>query len=103
MPRNPGGLLVSVDEANKKVVEDWVTEMETVLTTLNDEFLDNREKYLEGIEAQIEPLRKMAGVIEEAPERDALDALEGNELDELDAPAGAEEPAEEPNALDQLQ
>jgi hypothetical protein len=103
MPRNPGGLLVSVDEANKKVVEDWVTEMETVLTTLNDEFLDNREKYLEGIEAQIEPLRKMAGVIEEAPERDALDALDGTELDALDAPAGAEEPAEEPNALDELQ
>ena len=103
LPRNPGGLLVSVDEANKKVVEDWVTEMETVLTTLNDEFLDNREKYLEGIEAQIEPLRKMAGVVEDAPERDALDALENMELDDLEAPAAGEEPAEEPNALDELQ
>lgn len=59
--RNAGGLIISVDEAGKKLVTDWVTKMEEVLAVLNDKMLDDREKYLEGIEGQIEVLRGIVG------------------------------------------
>lgn len=59
--RNPGGLIISVDENGKKLVTDWVTKMEEVLAVLNDKMLDDRKKYLEGIEGQIEVLRGIVG------------------------------------------
>ncbi|MGI9473663.1 MAG: hypothetical protein ACR2NZ_19125 [Rubripirellula sp.] len=102
MPRAPGGLLLSVADDKKKVVEDWVTAMEAVLTTLNEKTLDDREKYLEGLEGQLEPLRDLAGVEAEVAPVNELNAIDGMELDELDA-AAEPETADEPNLLDELQ
>ena len=90
LPKTPGGLLVSVADDKKKTVEEWVTEMETVLTTLNDKTLDDREKYLEGIEGQLAVLHEMAGVAEDA-ELDSKDDAEATELNELEGAAEAPE------------
>ncbi len=60
--RSPGGILASVAPDQKQVVEDWVAEMEAVVTALNDRTLDDRKKYKEGLVAQIEVLRDIAGV-----------------------------------------
>ncbi len=90
--RNPGGLLLSVDDEGKKKVAEWLGKMEEVLTVLNDKTLDTQETYLEGIETQIEVLRGMVGVpaepifgddddmAEAAPPAMAADALVGDAL-----------------------
>ncbi len=67
--RTPGGILASVAPDQKKVVEDWVTEMEAVVTALNDKTLDDRKKYREGLVAQIEVLKEIAGVQDERTPR----------------------------------
>ena len=63
MPKKgEGGLLVSVPEDKKQVVADWVTSMEEVITALNDDTLDDRKKYLEGLEAQVLVLAELAAI-----------------------------------------
>ncbi len=63
--RSPGGLLASVADDKKPVVEAWITAMEPIVIALNEEQLDDREKYLEGLEAQVVVLREMLGIEEE--------------------------------------
>jgi hypothetical protein len=65
LPSTPGGLLASLDDADKKVVEDWVAAMEPIVTALNDPMLDDREKYMEGLDAQILALGEYVGVAED--------------------------------------
>ena len=60
VPEQPGGLMAAAD-AQKATVETWVQSMGEVLTALNDEALDEREKYIEALEGQIEVLRGIAG------------------------------------------
>lgn len=67
LPRTSGGILASVAPEQKKIIEDWVAEMETVVTTLNDKTLDDEKKFLESLVAQVEVLREIAGVEDEAP------------------------------------
>ncbi len=64
--KDPGGLLASVPEDKKAAVTAWVTSMESIVTALNDKTLDDRVKYLEGLELQVESLRELVG---EAPEQ----------------------------------
>lgn len=59
--RNPGGLIVSVDDNAKQEVMKWITQMESVLAVLNDPTLDDRLKFLRGMEEQIEVLRDIVG------------------------------------------
>ncbi|TWU46304.1 hypothetical protein Poly51_57000 [Rubripirellula tenax] len=59
--RNVGGLLSSADANQKAVIEAWVTSMQEVVDGLNDEMLDDRTKYIEGLEVQAEALRLIAG------------------------------------------
>ncbi len=66
--RNPGGILASVPDQQKQVVEDWVTQLETVITELNDRSLDDEKKFREGLLAQVEALRELAGVEAEVEE-----------------------------------
>lgn len=61
LPARPGGLLAGVADDKKGVVEAWVSSMGEVLTALNDKSLDDRKKYVEGLLAQIETLRDIAG------------------------------------------
>jgi hypothetical protein len=66
--RAAGGLLASVadDENQKAVVVAWVTAMEPVVKALNDTDLDDQEKYVEGLQAQVDILRALVGEEEEA-------------------------------------
>ena len=77
--RNPGGLLASVSDEQKAAIEAWVTSVEGLVTNLNDENLDTREKYIEGLEVQASVLQGLLGDAEAAAE--AADAA--NELDEV--------------------
>jgi hypothetical protein len=62
--RNPGGLLASVADDKKPVVEEWIGQMELVLTAINDLSRDDEEKYLETLEEQTAALREFLGVEE---------------------------------------
>lgn len=66
---NPGGLLASVPEEKKPVVEQWLTDMEAIVTELNKAEHDNREKWLEVLTEQVATLKEMVG------EEDAADPL----------------------------
>jgi len=68
IPSQPGGLLAGVADDKKASVEGWVTSMGDVLTGLNDETLDDRKKYIEGLLAQVEILRGIAGPAAEEPD-----------------------------------
>jgi len=93
MPKTSGGLLVSVAEDKRQVVTDWVNEMNVVITALNEESLDDREKYVEGLEEQVLVLAELASidaVAEDAKGAVAVSVPKPNfsiEEDELDAPA----------------
>ena len=93
MPKTSGGLLVSVAEDKRQVVTDWVNEMNVVITALNEESLDDRKKYVVGLEEQVLVLAELASidaVAEEAKGAVAVSAPKPNfsiEEDELDAPA----------------
>ncbi|MDE0866844.1 MAG: hypothetical protein OSA98_23955, partial [Rubripirellula sp.] len=93
MPKTSGGLLVSVAEDKRQVVTDWVNEMNVVITALNEESLDDRKKYVGGLEEQVLVLAELAAidaVAEEAKGAVAVSAPKPNfsiEEDELDAPA----------------
>jgi hypothetical protein len=70
-----GGLLASVDAAKKPVVEAWLTEMEPIVVALNDSLLDDREKFVEGLQVQADLLRELVGEEEVAGLPDELAAI----------------------------
>jgi hypothetical protein len=100
--REQGGLLGSVADDKKEVVETWVTTMETIVTAINDEMLDDQEKYVTGLEDQIAALRAFIGIEEEQveAERDAEAEIFGVEEVEMAAPGAgkAAAPVDEPAA-----
>ncbi|NND97474.1 MAG: hypothetical protein HKN47_09130 [Pirellulaceae bacterium] len=61
LPKTAGGLLAAVEDADKPAVESWLTQMEEVVTALNDTALDTRETYIEALDAQVAMLRDIAG------------------------------------------
>ncbi len=62
--RNPGGLLASVADDKKPVVEQWIGQMELVVTAINDLSRDDEKKYLETLEEQTAALREFLGLEE---------------------------------------
>jgi hypothetical protein len=95
IPDQAGGLLAVVPNDKKAVVEGWLTSMGEVLTALNDETLDDRKKYIEGLEAQAEMLKTIAGPA--AEEADATAPLEIPNVAPVVAAAqaaGEEDPAD---------
>jgi hypothetical protein len=117
-PRDPGGLLASVAEDKKPVVDEWITAMESIVTAINDEMRDDETKYLETLVEQTAALREFLGMEEEvdmtgvpaamaamataAPAAEAevpFDELLPGAADEL-APGAADELA--PAAADEL-
>ncbi len=94
--RTPGGLLASVADDKKPIVEKWVTAMQEVNTGINDKTLADRKAYREVLVAQIEALREVAGVDEDEPaaaaEADDLpdDFAPVDELSELEPEAGGD-------------
>lgn len=60
--RNPGGLLVSVADDKKPVVEEWITAMESIITAINDLSRDDETKYLETLGEQTTALRDFLGL-----------------------------------------
>lgn len=99
--RTAGGILASVADDKKKVVEDWVTAMEEVVTGLNDRSMDDRTKYRDGLLAQIEILKGIAGVESDAPaDQEIKDQFAPvDPLAQFD-PNAAEPNAAEPNAAE---
>ena len=57
----PGGLLASSTPEQKPLVERWLTDVEGVVTVLNDTSLDDMTKFREGLEGQILVLRALVG------------------------------------------
>jgi hypothetical protein len=95
LPKTAGGILASVSAQDKPVVEEWVTQMEGVITALNDKTQDDLKKFRVALVAQIDILRGIAGVPEDAAE--AIDAELPQELMPADplgdlAPAAAVAP-----------
>ncbi len=64
--RNPGGLLASVTDEKKPLVESWINDFEPIVEGLNDPQMDDQKKFVEGLQEQIELLRSIVGVEEEA-------------------------------------
>ena len=104
----PGGLLAAVAEADRPAVMDWMAQMAELSTAMNDETLDNEEKYREALDEQVVMLREKLGLDNEDdpvadPARPAMPAMpdELAGINPLDAPVAA--PAEEviPNPLDE--
>lgn len=60
-PNQPGGLLAAVDEADRGRIRDWITQMEGVVTAMNDEMLEDRKKFITAIEEQLLVLEELAG------------------------------------------
>ena len=98
VPKTGGGLMLSVDEAKSDTVKDWVVKLDEVITALNSETLDDREKFLEGLDEQIVVLAALANIEAgekkaEQPEGQGDAALGGDLLD------GAQDPfADAPGA-----
>ena len=92
VPKSGGGLMLCVDEAKADVVKDWVVKMEEVVTALNSETLDDRTKFLEGLEEQVIVLAELAN-IESVKEKTGKSAekkdspLDGDILDAPKDPA----------------
>ena len=99
----PGGLLAAVAEADRPAVTQWMAEIAEFSTAINDETLDNEDKYREALDEQVAMLREKLGLENEedpltdpaapvAPAGPAMpDELAG--IDPLDAPAAAAAPA----------
>ncbi len=86
VPKTGGGLMLCVDEAKADTVKDWVVKLDEVITALNSEALDDREKFLEGLDEQIVVLAELANIqagekkiVKPAADEDALedDVLDG--------------------------
>lgn len=102
VPKTGGGLMLCVDEAKTETVKDWIVKLDEVITALNSETLDDRDKYLEGLDEQVVVLAELANI--QAGEKKAAkpkdkgdSALEGDLLDGPQEPAaggaaGAEAP-----------
>ncbi|MDA7873545.1 hypothetical protein N9B17_00120 [Rhodopirellula sp.] len=86
VPKNGGGLMLCVEEAKANVVKDWVVKLEEVITALNSEALDDRTKFLEGLDEQVIVLAELANV----------ESGEGNQA----KPADEEEFSMEDDVLD---
>lgn len=71
VPRQPGGLLAAVGEANQPAINDWLASIEQVVTNLNDEMHDDRKKYVAALNEQILVLRDLAGDEADAVEMEA--------------------------------
>ena len=92
VPKTGGGLMLCVDEAKADSVKDWVVKLDEVITALNSETLDDREKFLEGLDEQIVVLAELANIQagdkKAAKPKDNGDfALEGDVLDGPQDPA----------------
>ncbi len=92
VPKTGGGLMLSVDEAKADTVKDWIVKLDEVITAVNSEALDDREKFLEGLDEQIVVLAELANI--QAGEKKAASpkgkddsALEGDLLDGPQDPA----------------
>ena len=66
-PRQPGGLLAAAEEGDRQVIRRWVSRMEEVVNSVNDDFLEDRTKFIEAIEEILPILEELAG--DEADER----------------------------------
>jgi hypothetical protein len=103
LPTKPGGLLASAAADKKPLIEAWVTAMDPIITAINDPLLDDRKKFVEGLETQVAALREYIGIEDEAVAEaaDGLPAevdplgLAAPAADEL-APAPADELAPAP-------
>ncbi len=60
-PKTAGGLLAAVEAGDKPLVQDWLEKMEEVVTALNDPALDQRDSYIEALDAQVTALKDIAG------------------------------------------
>lgn len=103
LPKVDGGLMLSVDEAKAELVKDWVVQLDEVITALNDEALDDRSKFLEGLDEQVIVLAKLANIQAgeknaEKPKGKADSGLEGDVLDGLQDPAAGDAAAAPGNA-----
>lgn len=76
VPANPGGLLASVDEAKKPVVTAWLETMKPIVEALNDPTLDDRAKFVAGLEEQVALMKELIGEEEEAGLPDELAMLQ---------------------------
>lgn len=70
-PTTAGGLMTAVPDADKDAVTGWIASLSDIVTNLNDVNLDDRTKYIEGLEAQITVLKGLAGVEVDQAEIDA--------------------------------
>lgn len=92
--RGTGGLLASVGDGKKEVIEDWVIKMEEVLLAINDDQLDSVKTFQAALGEQVVALEEFIGVEEEASvdapdaakDADSPDELAPISIDELAAP-----------------
>ena len=80
-PRQPGGLLAAVDDAEKAAINNWVSQIEGVITAMNDEFLEDRKKFMEAITEQLVVLEMLAG--DQAHDPEPTPPMIDAEFDEL--------------------
>ena len=91
VPKTGGGLMLCVDEAKADTVKDWVVKLDEVITALNSETLDDREKFLEGLDEQVVVLAELANI--QAGEKKAAKPKDNNDLFEGDVLDGPQDPA----------
>lgn len=86
IPRTPSGLLVAVPDDKKKVVEDWEASFKGIVEAINDKGLGTENDYIESLTTNLELLKELAGIEEEAeaagedvpiPTLDGFDGLLG--------------------------
>lgn len=91
LPDQPGGLIAAVAQPNRDALQGWIDEMKTVMTTVNDEMLDDRVKWLEMLQNQRLVLGDLAGLDVEKPEpEDTEDPGGRHVLPGFGMPAAAE-------------
>lgn len=82
-PRQPGGLLAAAEEADRQLIRRWVSRMEEVVDSVNDDFLEDRAKFIEAIEEILPILEELAGDEAEDPLPDSEADL-GDEVDDAE-------------------
>lgn len=92
-PRQAGGMLAMVSAEKKPEVEAWITNIEPVLTEINNLEVYKLEDYKETLIAQIEVLRGLAGVEADAVAEQELGDLLGGMLDKAADAAAPADPA----------
>ncbi|TWU27136.1 hypothetical protein Pla52o_09960 [Novipirellula galeiformis] len=99
IPKTPAGLLASVAEKDKVVVEKWLSDMKAVVESLNDQSNADELLFMEALVAQIEVLKEMAGPVAIEIEQAAAREMSGIPADKAaQAPTDAvpEAPAASP-------